>query len=230
MRELADRVRDLETDANGAQEKLTALENLVKFDWKDTFRGLLDELATTASEQANAIEDKTAHALDGALESWFETDASLFDLVDGKLAPGPEELSGRDRALRAQGARRPRLPRQRRHPRPDDHPEGPRPRGPEPRPARTREPRRHRGRGRRREHLAPAARRRHPGVQEHLGLDPLPLALERAAQDVRSDRPSVRAHPEVRQGAPPGAARARPRCAPRSTSTAPRSSRSPCSA
>lgn len=87
VRQLSEQVELLDREAVETQDRIAALKRLVKFDWKDAFGGLTGDLSGGAREQAMSIEDKTAHALDGALESWFENDSSLADLIEGKLGP-----------------------------------------------------------------------------------------------------------------------------------------------
>lgn len=84
---LAREVETLDRESIKTQDRIAALKRLVKFDWKDAFGGLTGDLSTGARDQAKSVEQKTAHALDGALESWFENDSSLSDLTDSKLAP-----------------------------------------------------------------------------------------------------------------------------------------------
>ena len=87
VQQLSNEVESLDRDSVQTQDRISALKRLVKFDWKDAFGGLTGDLSDGAREQAKSVEQKTAHALDGALESWFENDSSLNDLNDGKLAP-----------------------------------------------------------------------------------------------------------------------------------------------
>ncbi len=87
VKQLDVEVERLDRDSIETQDRISALKRLVRFDWKDAFGGLTGDLSGGAREQAKTVEEKTAHALDGALESWFENDSSLSDLLDGKLGP-----------------------------------------------------------------------------------------------------------------------------------------------
>ncbi|MEM7516728.1 MAG: hypothetical protein AAF368_07370, partial [Planctomycetota bacterium] len=87
IRELAKQTDALDARAIEVKSRIAALDRLAAYDWRRAFLGLQKDLAKSADERADAVEEKTAHALDGALESWFESDASLHDLIEGKLGP-----------------------------------------------------------------------------------------------------------------------------------------------
>ena len=77
----------LERDRAELGRRLAASERLASFEWADAFGELEAQLAQEFEAQAKDIAGKTVRAMDGALESWFESDASLEDLVHADLAP-----------------------------------------------------------------------------------------------------------------------------------------------
>ncbi len=84
---LGAKVEELDRKALEIRERVYSLERLAAFDWKRGFLELQHTLARSGKERADAVESKTANALDGALEGWFESDASLHDLSEGRLGP-----------------------------------------------------------------------------------------------------------------------------------------------
>jgi len=64
-----------------------AVARLAAVNWTEQTKALHRFLATQADQQADEVKRITGHALVGAIEAWFENDASLASLRDSEIEP-----------------------------------------------------------------------------------------------------------------------------------------------
>ena len=84
---LREHVKKLSGELAAAERRHDAADGLREFDWETAFGELEAQLGQDTEEKAREIAGKTSRALDGAIDHWFHTDASLQDLIDAELVP-----------------------------------------------------------------------------------------------------------------------------------------------
>jgi energy-coupling factor transporter ATP-binding protein EcfA2 len=99
---IARRVGELEGQRRTCNDRLQALDRLAVYDWMNALRGLERELLTVGRRESEAICTEGARAIAEHLERWFQSDASLANLLEGELAP-MFEASQRGLALSVHG-------------------------------------------------------------------------------------------------------------------------------
>ena len=84
---LRDHVKLLESKHNQSQRRHNAVKELEDFDWPTAFGELQEALRQETQDKTRDVAAKTSLAIDGAVDKWFQTDASLQDLIENELVP-----------------------------------------------------------------------------------------------------------------------------------------------
>jgi hypothetical protein len=84
---LARKSAALEAEKVNSERALTALEHLSAFEWAGAFSELQEELGATIHEREREIGDKASDKLEDYLTRWFDSDASLVQLIDKQWIP-----------------------------------------------------------------------------------------------------------------------------------------------
>jgi hypothetical protein len=83
--DLGDQQRMLKTELQQARNRQQALVRIGKVDWSRQTTEPGKELAAGLADQAQSLHENITLALAGAIEEWFETDASLDQLREGRI-------------------------------------------------------------------------------------------------------------------------------------------------
>ena len=83
--EMENRIQELEAARTAAQQRASAIEELLGFDWADRFQQVQPDLEAASNEEEAQLEQKTENELDDAIEEWFQETSSLKSLVEGDL-------------------------------------------------------------------------------------------------------------------------------------------------
>jgi hypothetical protein len=86
VREMAGRVKALETERDGARKTVERVAGVEKVDWKAAYAGLRTRLADATKDRVAEIRAKTADAVGGLLDRWFASDRGLGALLDEDAA------------------------------------------------------------------------------------------------------------------------------------------------
>jgi len=87
VRQLGDRLSELRRHVERTKRCRAAVTKLEQFGWEAAFDNFEQKLGALVRERVRIVSEKTSDELDRALDAWFETDASLQDLLDGDLLP-----------------------------------------------------------------------------------------------------------------------------------------------
>lgn len=87
VRQLSSQVDRLQSERERAQGKSDVLARLRGTDWNAAVQEMRDELASAVREEARPIKERTASVVNGTLEGWFQSDASLNGLLVDELGP-----------------------------------------------------------------------------------------------------------------------------------------------
>jgi GTPase SAR1 family protein len=87
IKALSDEVGTLEEEQARAQAKLEALGRLEAYDWESALSDLKRELLSVGQQVSAEVSETSAREVEQALESWFQSDASLKSLVKQDLEP-----------------------------------------------------------------------------------------------------------------------------------------------
>ena len=84
---LTDEVSGLEDQQAVCRARLDAIDRLASFDWAQSLGGLKSELLAVGERESGRIAESSAAEISDALDSWFQSDASLRALVKNELEP-----------------------------------------------------------------------------------------------------------------------------------------------
>jgi hypothetical protein len=87
VRHLESRVQRLGTEHAELEERKAALERLRAIDWRQQFEPQRTRLAEVVRAQIDPIGRNAAHSLNGAVDAWFGSDASLLALQRNDVEP-----------------------------------------------------------------------------------------------------------------------------------------------
>jgi hypothetical protein len=82
VRDMTSRVSTLRIDRETAKKTVTRVTTAQALDWKAAFAGLRTRIADGTKGRCKEIRDKTADAVGGVLERWFQSDKGLPALAD----------------------------------------------------------------------------------------------------------------------------------------------------
>ncbi|MDA1267164.1 MAG: dynamin family protein, partial [Planctomycetota bacterium] len=85
--ELRSRADTLDSERQDNQRRRNAIARLLDHNWRAAFEELDEKLAPSIRERAKAASQATEKQVDGVLERWFGSDASLQSLVQDELIP-----------------------------------------------------------------------------------------------------------------------------------------------
>ena len=87
MSALRVRTDALDAERQDLQRRHQAVHRLEAFDWRGAFAELEEKLQPSIRERAKAASAATEKELDGLVDRWFLTDASLESLIKDDLQP-----------------------------------------------------------------------------------------------------------------------------------------------
>jgi len=87
VEELRTRADELDNARQDAQRRRHAVQRLTDFGWRVAFQELDEKLAPSIRSRSKRVAEETERKLDSLLDTWFETDASLQNLVSDELLP-----------------------------------------------------------------------------------------------------------------------------------------------
>jgi hypothetical protein len=86
LQQVHERQQSLENQLGRLDGKFAAIDGLEQFDWDAAFNPLRSEYASTMQTESLRFRGVLSTALDGALNDWFDSDESLVDLSEKRLA------------------------------------------------------------------------------------------------------------------------------------------------